>query len=163
MCVMELVVLYYLQKHVGDVYERSGRNPTSIRVLFVGCLLAAYFAGAVLGVLASDNLLGGYACAFLGVVAVTVVFYALAHNVPDAKKEPGYMDYYHEYRTTGEVTLARPRRKRRDPEDEEDDGPPPRPREPDRPYRRSSDPDDDRVREEDPPRRQRRRREDEEY
>jgi len=168
MCFLELMIIYHLQKHIGDLYERSGRDSTLIRLLFVVTFIGVFFVGAGIGGAASNSLLGAYLCAFLGIIAVTVIFYVIAHNIPDRPKEPGYMDYYNEYRYTGRVSSpSRPRRKkrkRRDPE-EEDEPPPPRRDEDDdpRPYGRSTSPDDDRIRGEDEPRRKRTGREDEDY
>lgn len=137
----EIVLIYYLQKQIGETYERSGRDSTLIRVLFVVSWIFAELFCVIVGAVVTGEPMAGYLFGIGGIVCVCVIFFVIANSVPTVRRrERGYMDYYHEYRETGDVRISRPRRRRRrreDPEDE-DDPPPRRPRddEQDEPPRR---------------------------
>src|SRR5262245_14501581 len=120
----EIFLIYWLQKQIGETYERGGRDSTLIRVLFVISWIVAEIFCIGVGLVVTGELAIGYLFGVVGIVGVCVVFFVIANTVPPKKRERGYMDYYQEYRETGNVRLVRPRRRpRRDPEDDDDDRP----------------------------------------
>src|SRR5262245_32211290 len=137
----EIVLIYYLQKQIGETYERSGRDSTLIRILFVvSWIIAELFCGIAIAIV-TGHPMAGYVGGIIGVVTVCFVFSVIANAGPTVRKrERGYMDYYNEYRETGDVRISRPRRRRKRRDDDDDDRPPPPDdyEEDDRPRRRAS-------------------------
>jgi phage shock protein PspC (stress-responsive transcriptional regulator) len=135
----EIVLIYYLQKQIGETYERSGRDSTLIRILFVVSWILAELMGIGLGVAITGDMAGGLVLGVFGVIGVCVVFFIIANAVPSTRRqtERGYLDDYNEYRATGRISGTTRKRRRRRPDDDDDD---------DRVRRRDEDDDDDRPR-----------------
>src|SRR5262249_51835717 len=110
----EIVLIYYLQKQIGETYERAGGDSALIRILFVLSWIFAEIFCVIAGVVVTGEPMAGYLFGIVGIVCVCVIFFVIANTVPPARKrDRGYMDYYHEYRETGDVRIVRPRRRRR--------------------------------------------------
>src|SRR5262249_56983876 len=98
MCICDLILLYYLHAQVGAAYERSGRDSTVFRILFVICWIVADLLGIAAAAISRDPgvglVIGGFC-----LVVVCVVFFVIAYAVPPARPsgQLGSMDDYTAY------------------------------------------------------------------
>jgi hypothetical protein len=162
----EIILIYFLQQQLGEMIERKGHDSILIRVLFVVSWFVCEIGGATMGFVVHGGQFGPavLAGAVGGIIFVCAIFFFIAAMFPEAKRERGYMDDYHEYRRSGRIKKRRryeedededrvrrrddfeEDRPRRRPREEEDDRPPRRPRyadEDDRPRRRPAPRDED--------------------
>jgi hypothetical protein len=83
----EIILIYYLQKQIGETYERSGRDSTLIRILFVVSWILAELMGIGIGAAITGDMLGGLAFGAFGVIGVCIVFFVIANSVPATRRQ----------------------------------------------------------------------------